>query len=50
LGQQQILAVCNLSAEEAAFDLPKGRVLLGNYPAPADTLRPWEAYMLELEE
>ena len=50
LDQQQVLVVCNLSGKEVTFDAPKGRVLLSNYPAPVDTLRPWEAYMLELFE
>ena len=50
LGKKQILVVCNLSGQKAAFDRPAGNMLLHNYPAPADTLRPWEAYMLELFE
>ena len=49
LGNKNILVVCNLSGKEAAFDAPKGRLLLGNYPDPTDTLRPWEAYVLDWE-
>jgi glucan 1,6-alpha-glucosidase len=45
---QQVLVVCNLSSEEAAFDAPAGQVLLSNYPEQIDYLRPWESYILAI--
>ena len=48
LDDQQIMVVCNLSGDNAAFDAPEGTVLLSNYPDRTDTLRPWESYLLEM--
>ena len=48
LDDQQIMVVCNLSGDNAAFDAPEGTVLLSNYPDRTDTLRPWESYILEM--
>ena len=48
LDTQQILVVCNLSGQTLPFDAPEGTLLLGNYPTPSKTLRPWECYVLKI--
>ncbi len=50
LEDEHVLAVCNFTAEAAAFKMPKefadAEVLLANYEGSAEMLRPYEARML----
>ena len=49
LGEESLLVVCNFSESEQAYQIPAeyrgAEILIANYesPAPAGTLRPWEA-------
>jgi glucan 1,6-alpha-glucosidase len=47
---EHLLVVCNFTGEEQSFTIPESyksaQCLLSNYPAPAETLRPYEARML----
>ena len=49
LGQREIWVVCNLSGQAQEFSAPKGEILISNYPEIGHTLRPWESYMVEIE-
>ena len=50
-GETELLVLCNLREREIAKPLPVGwtgaEKLLGNYPATADTLRPYECVVLK---
>ena len=52
LGDESLLVMCNFSEEAQAYSIPgeyrEAETLIANYPdpAPADTLRPWEAVVL----
>ena len=52
LGDESLLVMCNFSEEAQAYSIPgeyrEAETLIANYPdpAPAGTLRPWEAVVL----
>ena len=50
-GESELLVLCNLREREIAKPLPDGwaaaEKLLGNYPAAATTLRPYECIVLK---
>jgi oligo-1,6-glucosidase len=53
LGDQTLLVVCNVGATpyRLADLLPQAldaELVLGNLPNPGDTLRPWEAQVLQV--
>ena len=49
LDGQTLLVVCNLSSQTQVFAPPLGKVILSNYPDLADHLRPWESYIVQIE-
>ena len=50
LGKKTLTVVCNLSSQTQVFAAPLGNVILSNYPDRAQTLRPWESYILEVTQ